>query len=117
MFELRLTSTPFVYYPTMPDRVMQRISMLDDEREIAFVDLFIENDWAHFVFVWLDEDHRDDETIWYYIENAFKFDLGVTKIYWFNIVPRLISFLHRIADARPDLIFAATGATNVILNQ
>lgn len=116
MFDLRLTETPFVYYPKQPDRAMQRISMFDNEREIAFVDLFIENDWAHFVFVWLDHEYRDDDTIWYYIENAFKFDLGVTKIYWFNIVPRLVSFVHKIADVRPDLTFAATGATNVILN-
>ena len=90
--------------------------MFDGEQEIAFVDLFVEADWAHFVYLWVDNDHRNEDTIWFYIENAFNFDLGVTKIYWLRIVEPLIYFLHKIAGKRPDLTFAATGAVNVVLS-
>lgn len=90
--------------------------MYDNDTEVAFVDLYVKDDWARFLFVWVHPDYRDEQTIWYYIENAFKIELGVTKIYWFGIVPALTHFLYKIAEARPDLTFAATGASNLVLN-
>jgi hypothetical protein len=116
MFELRLCDSPLIYYPTNPGRKMRRIAMFDGEMEIAFVDLFVESDWAHFIYVWVHPDYRDENTIWHYISNAFNFDLGTKNIYWLNIVQPLVHFLHKIADERPDLVFAATGATDIVLN-
>ena len=109
-----LTTTPIVYYPNNPARNVFRIEMTANGAQIAWADLFIEENWAHFVYVYVQPEHRSEETIMDFIRGAFDLDLGTKNIYWFGISATVANFYHQIVAERPDLTFAATGAVNMV---
>ena len=109
-----ITTTPISYYPAHPNRNVFRIEMTGNGSQIAWADLFIEEGWAHFVYVYVQPEHRSEETIRAFIKSAFELDLGTKNIYWYAISPAIASFYHWITAERPDLTFAATRAVNAI---
>lgn len=111
----KFSTTPIIYYPTNPARNMLRVEMVDDNTQIAWADLFVEDGWAHFVYVYVHPEYRSEETIMAFIRSAFNLDFGTINIYWFNISPSVANFYHKIVAERPDLTFAADGAINQII--
>lgn len=109
--------SPATYYQSFPDRLIKRITMKDQDVVAAWADLFVENDWVHFVYVNVEPDYRSYDQIWFFIDNAFNIDLGANNIYWHKIAPSLTHFLHKVAESHPNKVFAATGSANVILNR
>lgn len=110
----QITATPIVYYPDNETRDVFRIEMTEGNSQIAWADLFIEQGWAHFVYVYVQPEHRSNETVMTFIREAFRLDLGTKNIYWFGISAAVANFYHQIVAERPDLTFAATGAVNMV---
>lgn len=110
----QITETPFNYYPNNSSRNVFRIESSDDNGLIAWADLFVENNWAHFVYVYVTPEHRSEQEIFDFIKSAFLLDLGTTNIYWYNISSSVAHFFELIVAERPDMTFAAGGAINRI---
>lgn len=111
----QLTTTPIIYYPDKPNRNISRIEMKINDAQIAWADFFVEEGWAHFVYVYVQPQFRTEETIMNFIRSAFNLDLGASNIFWFGVSPSIANFYQKIIEERTDLTFAATGVINKIV--
>ena len=112
----RVVACPHDYFPGFPERSMSRVEMLDGDQVVGFADYFVGNGWSVFPLFTVAESHRTEQQVFGFIANVYNL-IGSTKTFWWSTPPTMEKYFDMIVEARPDIMFAASGSINRVANR
>lgn len=98
--------SPINYFPDEPEKVVKRITFLNDQEDVGFIDIYLTDEVAYYLYVEVKPEYRSGKFMNYMTPDKEETKQKFTrpKTVWVNINPTIVDNTPKYLEYRRKLV-------------